>query len=166
MRGSGRSTKTDFSKRHYANQALVGIKNRQPWHPVLGHNFCNIIGRICVPAIEDFGTHNLLRRCFGGDLFSRHTTQGNIAIRNYAQQSVILRDENAVALKLQHPPGHFVKKCARRYDYHGFAHDIRDQYVTILFAVPLFWFFFKRRKTNHCGIRKQCGACAKHIRVA
>jgi hypothetical protein len=147
-----------IAERYDANQPLFIIEHGQAANLVFAHIASNIVGIIVFPAIEYFRCHDFFGCRCDGIMSAGNTADGDIPIRDHADQSVILDYHHATTVALLHFFSNLVQRRVGRDNFHVFAHDVLDFHFVVLsvndewlFAVILLGFIVDIASTSTDG---------------
>src|SRR6056297_3703389 len=114
---------------NHPGKTLVTVQHRQAADLVLGHDLGGAFTVIVFEAVVDAFGHDLAHRAVAGGLVVRHAAHGDVAIRDHADEAVVLADRQRADIIVAHPLCG-IPDCGVGVDeVHGPGHDFSNVHV-------------------------------------
>src|SRR5688572_14751957 len=111
------------AERDDPDQTLVPAHHRQPAHLVLAHVVDDVVEFLILEAVADLGRHRLAYLGVRPPAL-RHGTDGDVPVREHADQAVVLAHRQHACIELGHSACSLLDRVVRARDLDPAGHDL------------------------------------------
>src|SRR5690606_7767742 len=121
----------DVAQRHYTDQTFLAIEYRKPTQLVFRHVFSYVLNIFIIKAVTDMFAHDLAHRSVAIKTFG-HGADGNVAVCDHADQSILVFNQQGSAVDLRHQRSGFTNTLFGSQGFNVSSHYVANLHDVVL----------------------------------